>query len=453
MTVGYQSNILEEKTPKIGMKFDSEESTYKFYNAYAKLAGFSVRRHTVHLDLEGRITDRTFVCSCEGRRKSDKRDCATKSHHPETRSDCRARMKVDVRLTGNYQVVKFVVKHNGHDLVSPSKSHFLNSNRTITTAQASQAEDIESTGIAPKAGFALMAKQMGGQENVGFIFQDYKNYLRTKRTREMNVDDTGGVLEYVRQKQTKDPHFFYAIQVDGGGLITNIIWVDGRMMVDYADFGDVVSFDTTYKKNKEGRPFALFVGVNHHKQTIVFGAALLYDETAETFMWLFDTFAEAMNGKQPKTILTDQDVAMAKALEIKWPETCHRLCIWHIYQNAAIHLSSVFASFKSFSVDFSSCIYDHEEEKEFLQAWQELLEKYELQNNEWMERLFKIREKWALVYGRQSFCANMITTQRSESMNSILKRYVIYKHDLLRFFHHFDRMLEDRRYEEIKTDV
>ena len=44
------------------------------------------------------------------------------------------------------------------------------------------------------------------------------------------------------------------------------------------------------KKNKEGRPFALFVGVNHHKQTIIFGAALLYDETSETFMWLFDSF-------------------------------------------------------------------------------------------------------------------------------------------------------------------
>ncbi|KAH6800725.1 hypothetical protein C2S52_001189 [Perilla frutescens var. hirtella] len=47
----------------------------------------------------------------------------------------------------------------------------------------------------------------------------------------------------------------------------------------------------------------------------------------------------------------------------------------------------------------------------------------------------------------------MITTQRSESMNSTLKRYVTYKHDLLRFFHHFNRMLEDCRYEEIRADV
>lgn len=81
-----------------------------------------------------------------------------------------------------------------------------------------------------------------------------------------------------------------------------------------------------------------------------------------------------------------------------------------------------------------------------------MLEKYGLETNKWLERLFKIREKWALVYGRRSFCANMTTTQRSESMNSVLKRYVSYKHNLLQFFQHFDRMIEDRRYKEFKAD-
>lgn len=47
---------------------------------------------------------------------------------------------------------------------------------------------------------------------------------------------------------------------------------------------------------------------------IIFGAALLYDETANTFKLLFDTFIEAMLGKKLTTILTDQDAAMAKAL-------------------------------------------------------------------------------------------------------------------------------------------
>ncbi|KAI8574012.1 hypothetical protein RHMOL_Rhmol01G0320800 [Rhododendron molle] len=210
--------------------------------------------------------------------------------------------------------------------------------------------------------------------------------------------------------------------------------------------------DSAYRKHKDGRPFAMFVGVNHHKQTTIFGAALLYDETADTFSWLFDTFCMAMNGKKPKTILTDQDAAMAKALAAQWLETVHRLCIWHIFQNAAKQLSGVFAEFKDFAKDFSSCVYDYEEEVDFIIAWNQMLEKYGLQDNDWLRQMYGIKEKWALVYGRNTFCGDMTTTQRSESMNGVLKKYANYKHDLLQFFHHFQRIIDDRRYEELKAD-
>ena len=86
------------------------------------------------------------------------------------------------------------------------------------------------------------------------------------------------------------------------------------MKTDFDFFGDVVCFNTTYKKCKDGRPLALFVGVNHHKQSIIFGAALLYDESIDTFKWLFDAFVKVMSGKKPKTIITDEAPAMAKAL-------------------------------------------------------------------------------------------------------------------------------------------
>ena len=42
-----------------------------------------------------------------------------------------------------------------------------------------------------------------------------------------------------------------------------------------------------------------------------------------------------------------------------------------------------------------------------------MLEKYDLKNNDWLKHLFDLRKKWALVYGRETFCADMTTTQRS----------------------------------------
>ncbi|XP_062013975.1 protein FAR1-RELATED SEQUENCE 5-like [Rosa rugosa] len=165
------------------------------------------------------------------------------------------------------------------------------------------------------------------------------------------------------------------------------------------------------KTNEYGRPFAPFVGVNHHKQTTLFDAALLYDETTESFKWLFETFLSAMSGKQPMTILTDQSAAMARAIKEVFPQATHRLCVWHLYQNAAKNLSHVFHGSSEFVDDFSKCMYDYEFEHEWLLAWNGLLEKYSLKENKWLSNLFELREKWALVYGRHTFTADMQSTQ------------------------------------------
>ena len=87
-------------------------------------------------------------------------------------------------------------------------------------------------------------------------------------------------------------------------------------------------FDTTYRTNQYDQPFAPFIEVNHHKQTFCsIHADLLYDETIESFKWLFKTFLSAMSGKQPKTILTDQSAAMAKAIAEVFDELNHHLCV------------------------------------------------------------------------------------------------------------------------------
>jgi zinc finger SWIM domain-containing protein 3 len=101
--------------------------------------------------------------------------------------------------------------------------------------------------------------------------------------------------------------------------------------MDYACFGDAVSFDTTFQTNKFEMTFSPILGTNHHKQTIIFGAVLIFDESIPSFIWLFESFLEAMSGKHPSIIFADQDVAMAGAIAYVLPNTSHRLCIWHIY--------------------------------------------------------------------------------------------------------------------------
>ncbi|KAL8498778.1 hypothetical protein ACS0TY_021923 [Phlomoides rotata] len=137
LLVDHPQGSLEERIPKIGMEFDTEDAAYNFYNEYAKVTGFSIRRHIVHKDINGRILDRIFCCECQGHRQKDKRDESYKSKRPITRMDCCAMMKINGRYSVKYKVVCFVAEHKGHDLVSPSKAYMLKSHRRVTHVQAS----------------------------------------------------------------------------------------------------------------------------------------------------------------------------------------------------------------------------------------------------------------------------------------------------------------------------
>ena len=104
-------------------------------------------------------------------------------------------------------------------------------------------------------------------------------------------------------------------------MMTNFFWVDGMGATNYSYFGEVVCFVTTYQTNRYGQPFAQFVGVNHHRQSTLFGCALLADETTDTFTWLFETQLECMWGKKPQGIIIDQDLAMRNAIAKVFPGT------------------------------------------------------------------------------------------------------------------------------------
>ena len=259
-------------------------------------------------------------------------------------------MKISLK-DGFYYIYEFEPEHN-HILATASQAHHLRSQRTITEGQLASVEAAKAVGISNKATFDLMTKEAGGIENLGFTREDMKNKLYSKRTLKINQGDTGGVLEYLEKKTSDEEKFFYSIQVDDDDLITNIFWTDSKMVADYEVYVDIVCFDTTYIKLNDGRPFGLLVGLNNHKKTIIFGAALLYDETTESFVWLFNTFLAAMSGKKPQIILTDEDVAMDKAIKIVLPESHHRIIVWHMNQNAYKHLSGVVEEYKKFNTDF-----------------------------------------------------------------------------------------------------
>lgn len=117
-------------------------------------------------------------------------------------------------------------------------------------------------------------------------------------------DDIGKTMQILQECRYKDPNFTISMDTDEIGRITSMLWCNGKNKMDFINFGDVVTFDTTYRTNLYNMPFGLFVGINQHFQSIVFGGVLLTSETTESFTWVFSEFCKMMNGRRPRTILT-----------------------------------------------------------------------------------------------------------------------------------------------------
>lgn len=98
------------------------------------------------------------------------------------------------------------------------------------------------------------------EECLEYTKQDMKNYLRSKRQNQLAYEEAGSLLKYFQNQVLENLSFFYAIQLDSAEQIS----ADARMIVDYTQFGDLLSFDTTCIKNKANIPLALFIGLNHH---------------------------------------------------------------------------------------------------------------------------------------------------------------------------------------------
>ncbi|XP_042486538.1 protein FAR1-RELATED SEQUENCE 5-like [Macadamia integrifolia] len=439
--------------PEFGMLFNSEQDAYDYYNSYGRAMGFSVRRHFVNKSKKDNttITSRGFVCSKAGFRLSDKRDVNIVNPRAETRTNCEARMNIYLVDEGKYKCRDFVREHN-HELHTTSTVHMMRSQRNMLDIHRYEIDLADDSGIRPRSTVELMGRHAGGIENLSYMTQDVKNYLRTKRQRALTYGEAGSLMKYFVTQTRNNPSFTYSFQLDSEEQITNIFWADPKMIIDYTQFGDVVSFDTTFRTNKECRPFGLFAGFNHHRGCTVFGAALLYDETVESFKWLFEVFAEAHGGKKPITIFTDQDKAMARALKKMWPQTWHRLCTWHLMQNGITHLGHMMKDGSHFLTNLKKCIYEYDVEDEFETALFNLLDEYDVKNNEWLQRIYGLKSQWARCYMKNTFTIGIRSTQLSESLNSDLKDYLKSTLDVVQFFKHFERVLNQKRGNELKAE-
>jgi zinc finger SWIM domain-containing protein 3 len=129
----------------------------------------------------------------------------------------------------------------------------------------------------------------------------------------------------------------------------------------------------------------------------------LFDETRASFKWLFEAFLAAHGGKQPRTIFTDKDTTMGKAVEDVFTEAWHGLCTYHIMKHAVKHLCNSKDEESNSQkndgdeephilLDFSACMYNIEDKAAFEEAFGIMRNKVEKKKASWLDSIYKLKE-------------------------------------------------------------
>ncbi|KAL1544912.1 protein FAR1-RELATED SEQUENCE 5-like [Salvia divinorum] len=285
--------------PMIGMKFKSLVERVDFYEHYARLVGFGIRKQGYKL-VHGIIKWQYLTCNRQSSKKfipghasKSSEVSAKKRRWQSFRCECLAKLNLSYfsdDMGSGYEVHHFVEYHN-HLMVADEHRHFMTANRNLDPIHRRFMEDCGICNIGPTLTFKLLKEITGGAEQVGCDIIDIRNGYRDMMS---NIDgsDAQMIVDYMRSKKESCDGFYYEFEIGSHGKLTKLFWADVISRQNYHMFGDVVSFDSTYNTNMYCMIFAPFTGKHNHSRPVTFGVGLLSNEKPDEFDKIWNDLME-----------------------------------------------------------------------------------------------------------------------------------------------------------------
>ncbi|XP_076921248.1 protein FAR1-RELATED SEQUENCE 5-like [Bidens hawaiensis] len=444
----------EITTEVIRQVFDTPDDAYTFYNRYAFLHGFGIHKCSPFKNRTTNVAYRLkYVCNKEGfkdlKRGNSGGDAVKRRR--DLRTGCEAYLRISIGNDGKWLVDEFNDAHNHELTATPTKvmKHRSHGKFHRSMACKSLMLKLGQSGLRP----CQIKKVVNTMKNLGendVTSKQCADILNEQR-KQYRGKEFYGLIKHFQDKLLEDPNLYFVVDLCDDGSPRNIFWADGRSRDSYIKFADVIVFDVTYMTNKFKMPFTPFVGVNHHRQSILFVGALLENEKQDTFEWLFQTFLKCMFDKHPLAIITDQDKAIGNAIKTIFPKTRHRFCSWHIKKQQIEHLGTLTARYSDIEEPHKRWVKSNTIE-EFETNWKILCGKYQFDSSSWITEMYKERRYWAKAFLKDCFFAGMTSSGRSESIHSFFDGFVNSNTVLNEFLIQYDKAVACRRGSEDDED-
>ncbi|RYQ85929.1 hypothetical protein Ahy_B10g105572 isoform C [Arachis hypogaea] len=280
------------------MCFGTLDDANQFYQNYAKRVGFVIKiRFTRRVGKDKVPKNQMITCNREGKRKS--RVSPIEKTNSRTNYNFPARISIRLNKEGLWVISKVCLDHS-HPC-DPEMAKLLTPNREMNMYMCRVIERNDEAGVRPSKTSQVLVDEMGDFSKISLMEKDVRNYFSRKVRNVTEEMDARKMLKYFTRIKDMNSDFYFNLELDQIKRFKTIFWAEARSRAAYEYFGDVVSFDTTYKTNRYNMLFGSFVGLNHHGNLVLLGCGLMTKKNFGSFTWLFNAWLRCMHGKAPKS--------------------------------------------------------------------------------------------------------------------------------------------------------
>nr|GEX17157.1 hypothetical protein [Tanacetum cinerariifolium] len=208
-TTYWEPNVDEHYLPIEGKRFDTIEECVEFYSVYAEKGGFEVKKSAQKKTKSGLVKSKYIMCNKEGVPK----EINTNTLDPQN-SDKQIR-NTRYRITGCMARIKVDLDH--------------------VSGNATKAHN-------------LYSKMKGGTQYVHGTSDDFKNHIRDVNAF-VGESDAQMLINKKENRKNFVPNFTFHYLVKNSELVA-MFWADEVAKCNYKEFGDIISFDATFRTNK-----------------------------------------------------------------------------------------------------------------------------------------------------------------------------------------------------------
>ncbi|XP_019166876.1 PREDICTED: protein FAR1-RELATED SEQUENCE 5-like [Ipomoea nil] len=390
----WKPNVDTTIIPVHGQCFKSVYEGVEFYKIYGRASGFDVRHSSVKRDRSGDVIRRSLVCSRQGAKGGGGR-----------------KPTLDVRGTSS----------------SNKQRRRRVSNRVGCNAKL---------GLKKKSTGEFVVSKFVEDHNHSLCSEGAKLFMRGNR--KLNVAQQAFLADCL--KVNVGPSTGYRLCREVAGSFENV----GATYVEFHNF----------KRDLYNLVFVPFTGVDNHKRCITFAVGLLSKEDVESYSWLLERFNLAM-GKAPLCAVTDQDPAMKIAMEQVLPGCRHRFCMWHIMTKVSEKVGPELSNNEEFRKSLNDIVWNKTASTgDYEVQWQLLMEKYNLSDHRWFQKLYAERNHWIPAFFLDLPMSGLVrTTSRSEAQNSVYGKFTCLHSSLVEFYMQTESVLDTQRHNQAKLDA